>query len=654
MKHILLFLSLMACISCSKENDRLQWALNQSGKNRKELEKVLTYYKANPTDSLKYKAAAFLIENMVFYYYYEGEQLNNYQTLFETIAKDKHQDISGIMNEYAGKYGHFSLNNLDIKYDIQEISAGYLIHNIEQAFKVWKEQPWGENISFENFCEFILPYRLGNEQLVSWRDSLYNIYNPLLDDFRNDANADDPLYAAMALMDTLTKRERVYTTAYPFLLPHVGPFACQWMVGSCREFADFPMYVCRALGIPCGEDLMSLRGDDNAGHSWNFYLDKYGNNYMQEFPRPIFPAKNSYRIVYANPLKVYRKTFSVNEMFKKDFEVSGSSPHPLFRIPLFVDVTDKYLEKTYCVKIDKANLYTDVKYDNLLYLCMATYKEWRPVAWGTCEDHSTSFNNLGIGSVYRIATYKDKQLQFVSEPFSIEKNGKPFFYATNGEKQNLVIYSKFNLKFEDELFQKTVNGVFEGSNEPDFSECDTLFVIRESPERLLSFAHTNSSNTYKYARYRGADNSHCHIAEIAFYENDIDSIPLKGEIIGTSGSRSPNGKHEYTNALDGNLSTSFEYKQPCGGWVGLAFEQPRGIAKIRYTPPNRENFIRPYNTYELFYFDKEWVYVDRKETSADSVVFPRVPANALFYLDCFADGIQRRVFRYKDGKQIYL
>lgn len=42
----------------------LEVALQAAGGNKKELQKVLHYYKKNPIDSLKYKAACFLIENM--------------------------------------------------------------------------------------------------------------------------------------------------------------------------------------------------------------------------------------------------------------------------------------------------------------------------------------------------------------------------------------------------------------------------------------------------------------------------------------------------------------------------------------------------------------------------------------------------------------
>ena len=64
--------------SLRKENvTSLETVLQVAGENRQELEKVLRYYKKNSSDSLKYKAACFLIENMPFYTYSDGEQLDN-------------------------------------------------------------------------------------------------------------------------------------------------------------------------------------------------------------------------------------------------------------------------------------------------------------------------------------------------------------------------------------------------------------------------------------------------------------------------------------------------------------------------------------------------------------------------------------------------
>lgn len=103
------------------------------------LQVVLDKYK---DDSLKYKATVFLIENLSFHYSYEGEPLNNYLKLFElhgkgTMYPDK------VLDSIKRACGPFHMDRLEAKSDIY-IDPAYLIENIEWAFKVWREQPWGK------------------------------------------------------------------------------------------------------------------------------------------------------------------------------------------------------------------------------------------------------------------------------------------------------------------------------------------------------------------------------------------------------------------------------------------------------------------------------------------------------------------------------
>ena len=108
---------------------------------------------------------------------------------------------------------------------------------VDWAFKVWREQPWGKNVSFDNFCEFVLPYRLGDEPLGFWREDIYNRYNPILDSIRLLPQAQDPLVAAKVLMDSLVVEQSHFTGLFP-AGPHLGPSVVSWRAGSCREFAD--------------------------------------------------------------------------------------------------------------------------------------------------------------------------------------------------------------------------------------------------------------------------------------------------------------------------------------------------------------------------------------------------------------------------------
>lgn len=63
MKLFWITLLISSLVSCHnfKEDRQLSFALERAGENRRELEQVLEHYK---NDSLKYRAACFLIKNM--------------------------------------------------------------------------------------------------------------------------------------------------------------------------------------------------------------------------------------------------------------------------------------------------------------------------------------------------------------------------------------------------------------------------------------------------------------------------------------------------------------------------------------------------------------------------------------------------------------
>lgn len=42
---------------------------------------------------------------------------------------------------------------------------------MDLAFDVW-HKPWGKDVSFDDFCRYILPYRAQNEVLSSYRETL--------------------------------------------------------------------------------------------------------------------------------------------------------------------------------------------------------------------------------------------------------------------------------------------------------------------------------------------------------------------------------------------------------------------------------------------------------------------------------------------------
>ena len=175
------FLLLLVCVvllnSCSKYPVDVERALKLAGNNRIELEKVLKCYLQNPGDSLKYKAACFLIENMPYHFEIQSSAMDSLRVCLKTS-----KEYSKIKETYE----QLLLNNSDeFKNDLEYIKADYLIKNIDYSFKVWKTSPWGNNISFESFCNDILPYRVADEPLEDWKESYYAFFSPLIDSIKN-------------------------------------------------------------------------------------------------------------------------------------------------------------------------------------------------------------------------------------------------------------------------------------------------------------------------------------------------------------------------------------------------------------------------------------------------------------------------------------
>ncbi len=646
MKHCYtLIICLWTIVSCTHEPNRLEMALQFAGENRVQLQKVLDSYKE---DSEKYKAACFLIENMPFYGSYEGKALEKYWKYFTELAVQK-RSAREIVDSLKLADGGFSKLELSFKPDIEIVDSAFLANHIEWAFKVWKEQPWGKNIGFDDFCEYILPYRIGDEPLSLWRKELYEKYNPLLNDLRRSKDAEDQVKAAQLLMDTLRKDNYRYTGLFPEG-PHIGPVALEWKTGSCREFADALMYVLRSIGIPCGTDRVIQRGDTNASHFWNFILSKDRDTYMTEFPYQERWKKAPEYGIYKG--KVYRNTYSLNS--KEAMKVKEiPNIYSVFKNPFFYDVTAFYTgEHNWTVTIPEDKFYSHSYKKGPVYLCLANKQEWRPVAYTFIEKGKVCFKDVEGGVMFILATYNGGLLTALTDPFALDHDTGEICFLTPAEKNNTVnLYRKFYIAEKGYFYDRMIGGVIEGSEQADFAEADTLFVIKEAPFRLYTTVYLNSEKSYRYMRYRGAKNSYCNIAELAFYENVQDTLPLRGKAMGTPGGYGDDGLHEYTNVFDGDPNTSFDYKYADTGWAGMDFGKPCKVSKAIYTPRNDVNFIYKGDVYELFYWDEgKWNSLGKQTAISDSLVYS-APQKALLYLKNHSAGVDERIFEYCNGRQ---
>ena len=138
-------------------------------------QEVISHYVALG-DSEKINAAKFLVKNMKYHYSYESPILNEYYLKVKKVGKEYNYPKS--ITHYQCIY--HEMGNLDVGkekvYDKDIITAKTLISNIEMAFTNWRKGKWAQHLSFEEFCEYLLPYRVGNEHYEEWRNELRNLF----------------------------------------------------------------------------------------------------------------------------------------------------------------------------------------------------------------------------------------------------------------------------------------------------------------------------------------------------------------------------------------------------------------------------------------------------------------------------------------------
>ncbi|MGJ1225354.1 hypothetical protein ACR78H_07445 [Sphingobacterium siyangense] len=653
--RFLFFLLVILISACSTKPSRLELALQKAGKNRTELEKVINKYSEDPIDSLKRRSVIFLIENMDGYFSYEGKSMSDYKNYFKCL-RHSNQTPETILDSISNLYGFFDLNKSKKLYDLETVDSTFLVENIELAFTAWKNFPWSKNYSFGEFCEYILPYRVENESLSDWRKLLYNEYYPMVKSLKSK----DPIEVAMILRDSAISRNGVprFTMTRPANYPSLDVLTSRSLAGTCDDLAQFSMALFRTFGIVCSKDFIPLQGAENFGHSWVFLKNHKQEFFHTDFFDPIIYITETVGNRTIMKTKVYRRKFSKNwediEMIKNELDfIPSEFQEGGLR---FEDVTPLYSNNLTDLNMTNKDLYEKISFSQskIAFLCAPAWLDWKPIAWTKIdEDGNASFKNIDAGSLLRVAQMDGETLKFISAPFFIHKqNRSKIFFNGIGEKENISLYSKFNLDRDRWAQDRIIGGIIEAANNRTFEKADTLYIFKKRPFRLSTEVICNSSpNKYKYIRYKGAPGTHCNIAEIAFFSNDKR---LSGKVIGQPGSWNNNESFNYTAAMDGSTLTAYDFNQPDGGWVGLELSENSEITKVQLTPRNYDNYIKPDNDYELFVDSPHgWKSFGRKKARADSLVFQNVPYNALLYLKNHTYGRDERVFYIENGIQVF-
>ncbi len=637
-------LLLFSFSSCSRYPKDVEKALQLAGDHRPELEKVLSHYRQHPQDSLKLRAAEFLIAGMPGKYSEDNKPTEIYQPLFDEWAvmyehRDKIVDKSKTFDSLVNKYRVASA--IKRLYDIEFIKADYLINNIERSFEVWTSTPWGKDVSFDVFCEEILPYRIGTEPLEDWRDKVLVKYKSAFDSLRTEGV--DAVTACATMIDVMNRY--FYPPIDNLRLPQPSfSMIDKFRTGGCPEQLALATFTMRALGIPVTMDETPQWPHRSLGHGWNTVRDKNGNHIVFYFmeTKPGEEHMPGYK-----KAKVFRKMYGRQHGTLISCNPSEQIPE-YFKNPFISDISSESFSAT-DVSFSGKQMKGESDY---VYLSVFNNKDWVSIQWAE-RDNLTVFHAMGKNIVYLPVYYNKYQLTPCGQPFLLTKEGVvQSITADTTQRQTLKLIRKY--PFFLKHWAKLTGAKFQGADTPDFSDSVTLYTIPEPPEMYFQDIIPSNPRPYRYYRFLSPLQSSLTVAELEFYSGENGSKRAIGRIIGSPGSYDDRPDRTADKAFDGDVLSFYHAKTWGTDWIGMDFGKPATITKIRYLPRNDDNNIAVGELYELFYWgDNGWVSLGQQTAGEQVLYYDNAPVKALFLLKNLTKGVEERIFTYKDNKQVW-
>lgn len=431
--------------ACNSVPDEVALSLNEAGRNRIELEEVIAHYQES-NDKLKLKAAYYLIANMRGQYHYVGEGVEVYQKQFSIMDSIISSETVVDYNQTWKTLQPNTRMPLRKVRDIQVIKADFLISNIEEAFEAWN-YPWAKSLSFEEFREHLLPYKLKNEAPENWRKYFQDKYKWVVDSMKDKT---DPQEACKLINNDMSKWFYIINLNCPFDLSFNDLLKTR--AGRCPQSTQMATYAMRAMGIPVTLDFVPLWANRNSGHDWNALI--LNNQSIPFLGTEIDPGL--YKLDFVMPgsfkskkAKVYRRSFAPTSgnLLDQNKDISDIPPH--FRTNRLLDVTQDY------IPVSDVTFEIDPSFSEFkrAFLCVFNNLKWEPIHWGAIVNNSVTFTDMGMDIVYLPAVYLDGEIIPIDSPFLLNKDGSMTPIEPSVSKLiNITIDRKYPVADDNKIF----------------------------------------------------------------------------------------------------------------------------------------------------------------------------------------------------------
>jgi len=628
-----------------------------AGDNRSELERVITHYTVTDPDTLKLKAARYLIENMIDKRSIVHVSAKEYDNILKRLSTMKGPDR--LLTNDGLALVDSALQNIPNEYiaisDLGNITSEYLIANIDSAFEQWRSAPWAENYSFDYFCHWVLPYRASSEPLEDWREVALSYHRPGEDSLK----AIGDIWELSRLLINTTGLE-YSEVKVPFSLS----FSRMNMLGEgpCGPLTMHAVELLRSRGIPAVYEIIPAWGNRSSDHTLNSIINPDGSF------EPICYYGDNRPYIFENHRlpKVYMKCFherSDNLLFK--YRETESIPQFFANFDM-EDVTAKHDMPTIDIEIEGLNS----KHSRIAWLCTFNNHEWVPIAYAEISNGKALFKDMGngqgfrhnafrfdggdIGIVYLPAYYVNGRIVPASNPILVkDDNSITEIKIDRSNLQDVTArrkYPMFDYFYKDAM--NMIGTSFEASNSADFSDAVTLLTIDSlQPHPLTLYKADHADKKFRYVRYRFPD---MHLPDTTYSVCELHFYSGNELLAGNTLSHTDSGKiWNSDNLFDGKMLTYCKAEKPYGAWVGLDLGTPRNITSIEYMPRTDDNDIWPGDLYEMFYWDGRWVSAGTKTAEGYSLTWDDMPTGTLYLVIDKTKGVENRIFTYDAGRQVW-
>ncbi|MFA6897744.1 MAG: hypothetical protein WCQ96_05715 [Patescibacteria group bacterium] len=667
MKSFLLFLFILILTGCSDKSQKdLDLSLSLAGDHVTEFQKVLDHYK---NDSLKLEAAKFLIINMPGSFSRNNKIIeicqpfyNEYDSLAKLydykITPERGEIIDSLWNDFSNR--HPKLDQLSFQVDIETITAKQLISEIDLAFKAWQENIYTKDCSFEDFCEYILPYRRMNGLVVdNSRKVFYERHHGeyFTQPGENMINEADSL---LFRYKNLT-HSRYWGMGIPILNASTFDYMRH---GLCEHRCWYNSLLFSSLGMAVAIDFVPAWGNRRNSHTWNVLI-KNGQSYAFEafWDDDRWKYKRIYNNKTFDPIwgrfrlpKVYRYTYkNYFEGPMTDKRVDRNDIPPLFKNIKKRDVSHEYFD-TVNVSITLENIPGKTYY---AYLCVLNGNEWQPVQWGKIVKKNVTFNGMGKDIIYLPCYFKNGTVSFAGEPFLLTQEGKMETFKHNlSDTESLYIKHYSGTPLHTGNYQNNISISrikILGETSSSFKHADTLCIF---PDTIDIFSKKISSMLQQPVRYLRLilPLQKLAFSDLSFFYKKIDGKEIKIPNIKLLHPLDSTENGERTEYIFDNYFATGYKKEMKQDYVDIDLCKEYCISSIRFAP-YFEPSLKKKAHFELFYWDNGWKVLGSRTGSEKHVIFYNVPKGALFILKHKNEDInsktKSRSFIYKNNEILW-